>query len=133
MTRKMAHIALVVRDLNRSVDFYTRVLGMHVVSYEAVPEKSVRVAFLRLGEMELELELSCRGGQEDRRYGNRTEAHFPHLAFEVDDVAAGMEKLGRKGVSFENSQPQLIFDSRVCYNTFLGPDGETLEICRRVP
>jgi catechol 2,3-dioxygenase-like lactoylglutathione lyase family enzyme len=131
MIRKVAHVALVARNLARSVDFYTRVIGMKVVSYEAVPEKNVRVAFLELGEVELEI--SCTSGQEERQYGERARSHFPHLAFEVDDVAAGMKELARKGVTFENAKPQLIFDARVCYNTFLGPDGETLEICHRTP
>ncbi len=130
MIRKISHVALTSRNLERSVKFYTEVLGMTVSAMEEVPETDTKAAFLRLGEVEIEI--SCRKGREDGGYADRKLAHFPHLAFEVDDVAAGMKDLARKGVRFDNAEPQLIFQDKVCYNTFRGPDGETLEICRRM-
>jgi hypothetical protein len=50
----------------------------------------------------------------------------------VDDLEASMQDLVRKGVTFDHGQPQLIFEGRFCYNTFRGPDGEILEISRRM-
>jgi catechol 2,3-dioxygenase-like lactoylglutathione lyase family enzyme len=128
--RKMFHIALQVRDLQRSVDFYMKVLGMKLVSYEEVPAEKAHVAFLELAGCEIEM--SCQEGQPEKEFADSSQAHFPHLAFEVDDVEASMKELARKGVSFDHEQPQWIFARRFCYNTFPGPDGEILEISRRV-
>jgi methylmalonyl-CoA/ethylmalonyl-CoA epimerase len=128
--RKVFHIALYVRDLMRSVDFYTKVIGMKVVSFEEVPEDRAKVAFLRLGD--LEMEICCKEGWEEKEFADKAVSHFPHLAFEVDDVAASMRELAAKGVTFDKEQPQLIFEGKVCFNTFPGPDGETLEISRRM-
>ncbi len=129
MIGKMSHVALDVRDLDRSVHFYTSVLGLTVTSKEEVPEHGARVAFLKVGDVEIEV--SCTQGRESREYADRRLSHFPHLAFEVDDVAESMRELARKGVRFEHAEPQLIFQGKVSYNTFPGPDGETLEICHR--
>jgi catechol 2,3-dioxygenase-like lactoylglutathione lyase family enzyme len=131
MVQKIFHVALDVRNLARSVEFYTSVLGMKLVSFEEAAQDKARVAFLRIGECEIEM--SCEEDNENKEFAAATAAHFPHLAFEVDDVSSSMKELSRKGIVFDHDEPQFIFEGTVCYNTFAGPDGEILEISRRVP
>lgn len=128
MIKRIFHIALRVKHLERSMEFYKNVLGMKIVSQENVQDKRISVTFLRFGDCEIEM--FSDGISES--FADDAFTHFPHLAFEVDDVAKAMSELQDRGVVFDHSKPQLIFNQRVEYNTFKGPDGEILEISRRL-
>lgn len=78
------HTMLRVGDLQRSIDFYTRVLGMRVLREHDVPAGGYTLAFLGYGE-ESEttvLELTYNYGVSKYELGTA----FGHLAIEVDDA-----------------------------------------------
>jgi lactoylglutathione lyase len=91
------HTMLRVGDLPRSVDFYTRVLGMRVLRTRDVPEYKYSLAFLGYGEGNAdngaELELTYNYGVD--RYEQGTA--FGHLALGVPDVAAACEQIRAAG------------------------------------
>jgi lactoylglutathione lyase len=121
MLRGVAHIAIQVRDLDRSIRFYTEVLGLRVRRRVRLNE-TTELAFLPLGQVELEL--ICRSGD----YTFATEGIVNHLAFRVDDVAGVLEHLRRHNVELIHEQPlfQQSLGSRLAF--FRGPDGEKLEL-----
>ena len=55
MVNKLDHIGIAVKDLEESVKFYEEVLGLKLQGIETVEEQKVKVAFLPLGDTELEL------------------------------------------------------------------------------
>jgi len=85
------HTMLRVGDLQRSVDFYSRVLGMRVLRTRDVPEYKYSLTFLAFGEGNAEgaaeLELTYNYGVEKYEQGTA----FGHLALGVPDVAASCE------------------------------------------
>ena len=91
------HTMLRVGDLARSVDFYTRVLGMRVLRERDVPEYKYKLAFLGYGtgndEGAAELELTYNYGVEKYELGTA----FGHLALGVPDVAAACERIRGAG------------------------------------
>jgi lactoylglutathione lyase len=91
------HTMLRVGDLPRSVDFYTRVLGMRVLRTRDVPEYKYSLAFLGYGEGNAdngaELELTYNHGVDRYELGTA----FGHLALGVPDVAAACEQIRAAG------------------------------------
>ena len=52
---RIHHVASVVRDIDASIDFHTRVLGLALEQVAEVPSQEVRIAFLTAGDSKIEL------------------------------------------------------------------------------
>jgi lactoylglutathione lyase len=83
---RILHTMLRVGDLQRSIDFYTKVMGMEVLRTTDRPEQKYRLAFVGYGD-------ESRGAVLELTYNYGVEAYdigsgFGHVAIEVDDVAA---------------------------------------------
>ncbi len=92
---RLLHTMLRVGDLQRSIDFYTQVLGMTLLRQKEYPDGKFTLAFLGYGaESEhTVLELTYNWGVESYEIGKG----FGHLAIEVDDVYAATEKMRQMG------------------------------------
>jgi len=112
-----------VRDMDRSVDFYTRVLGMHVEWRQNIRETGGKIAVLKSprGSQRLELNWYPPKGLHARyRQGDELD----HLAFSVRDVDQFLEE--RKGEVKVVLGPYDEGRDRLAYIT--GPDGEWIEL-----
>ena len=91
------HTMLRVGDMQRSVDFYTRVLGMRVLRERDVPEYKYKLTFLGFGagneDGGAELELTYNYGVSSYELGTA----FGHLALGVPDVAAACQRIRDAG------------------------------------
>jgi lactoylglutathione lyase len=94
---KFLHTMLRVGDMQRSVDFYTRIIGMQVLRSRDMPEQKYSLTFLGFGQGNedgsAELELTYNYGVD--RYDLGTA--FGHLAIGVPDVAATCEHIRAAG------------------------------------
>lgn len=92
---RLLHTMLRVGDLQRSVDFYTRVLGMRLLRQSENTEYKYTLAFLGYTE-ESEgavIELTYNWGVDSYEQGNA----YGHIAIEVDDAAEACEKIRQGG------------------------------------
>lgn len=121
MLQKVEHVGIQVRDLDRSIKFYTEVLGLTLRKRVRLNE-TIELAFLPLGESEIEL--ICRSTE----YTFAREGIVNHLTFRVDDVASTLDHLRKHGVELIHQQPLALdaLGSRIAF--FWGPDGEKLEL-----
>ena len=92
---RLLHTMLRVGDLERSIDFYTNVLGMQVLRRTDRPGERYTLAFVGYGDERANavLELTYNYGVE--RYDLGTA--YGHVAIEVDDAAAACEAVRAKG------------------------------------
>ncbi len=95
---RLLHTMIRVKDLDKSIDFYTRLLGMTVSRRQDYPSGEFTLAFVGYGD-ETEaavVELTHNWGQEEP-YDLGT--GFGHLAIGVPDIYGTCEALAAEGVS----------------------------------
>jgi lactoylglutathione lyase len=97
---RLLHTMLRVGDLDRSIAFYTQVLGMKLLSRRDYPEGRFTLAFVgydaRVDERQVggaEIELTHNWGVDKYELGSA----YGHIALEVDDAARACEQVRQRG------------------------------------
>jgi lactoylglutathione lyase len=131
VTFRIRHTMMLVSDLDRSIDFYTRLLGMDVQRIRPNPEKSERVGYLGYGTEDDEypgLELIETGGPGQVK---EMPKWYGHVALYVSDLYKLSEKLKAEGVKF-TLDPQPNRPGSQDHVAFIqDPDGYLLELTER--
>lgn len=98
MIKKIDHIAIAVKDVEKAARFYSEQLGIPVARVEEIPYDRVKVAFIPLGDSEIELvePLDPEGGVA--AFIERRGEGLHHICLEVDDIGAELSALSEKGV-----------------------------------
>ncbi len=111
--KRIHHIALLVNDIEASVSVWRDILGVEPSHISDVPTEAARIAFLPLGESEIEL---VQPTTTDSGLSRFLEKHGPgmhHLCFEVDDIFELTAQLKAKGIQLINEQPKVGEDGRI--------------------
>ena len=92
---RILHTMLRVGDLKRSIDFYTKVLGMKVLRQKDYPDGRFTLAFVGYGDEDKEAVLELTHNWDTAKYelGNG----YGHIALEVDDAHKSCEEVKKRG------------------------------------
>ncbi|MEK9904715.1 MAG: lactoylglutathione lyase [Rhodospirillales bacterium] len=126
---KYLHTMIRVKDLEKSLDFYTRLLGMQELRKKDFPTGDFTLAFVGYGDEvnNTVIELTHNWGQEEPYdLGNG----FGHLALGVKDIYATCEKLANEGVSIPRPPGPMKHGGSVI--AFIeDPDGYKIELIEK--
>ena len=104
---RVDHIALPVADLDRAVEFYTRIMGLHVVKEWRDPPPGVTPHIdLESGQVHLSVFLALREGEDTPRKNLSKIAQFPHVAFQVTAPEDALRRLQEGGYPFDGPVPR---------------------------
>ncbi len=106
MVTKIDHIGIAVKDLNETLRFYEDILGIKCTSKEVVEDQGVRVAFLPIGDTEVELLESTTEDGPIARFIEKRGEGIQHIAFKVDDIEGKIKELEEKGVTMIDKVPR---------------------------
>ena len=106
MIKNINHIAIIVPDLEGAVAFWEGALGLKLARTESVPEEGVDVAFLPIGDSNVELLKPTVADTGVARFLEKRGPGIHHMCFEVDDIEATLAQLREHNVQLINEQPQ---------------------------
>lgn len=112
---KINHIALAVDNIESALAFWQDALGIQLDHIEDVPGQKTRVAFLPVGESELELVQPTDEETGTAKFLRERGPGMHHLCFEVDDIAGMLDELRKKGVRLINQTPIEMEDRRMAF------------------
>ncbi|HNZ15682.1 MAG: methylmalonyl-CoA epimerase [Anaerolineaceae bacterium] len=106
--KKINHVAIVVKDIEKSLEFWETALGLKLHHVEDVPSQASKVAFIPVGESEIELVQPTTEDSGLAGYLEKRGEGLHHLCVEVDDIEAKMQELKDAGVRLINDAPQVL-------------------------
>ncbi len=103
---KVDHIGIAVKNLDETIKFYTDVLGLDLQDTEIVEEQKVKVAFLPIGDTEVELLESTSDDGPIAKYIERNGEGVQHLAFRVENIEEAIAEMQEKGMKMIDEMPR---------------------------
>ena len=112
---KMNHVAIAVEDIENALGFWQDALGIRLDHVEEVPTQKAKVAFLPVGESEVELVQPTDADTGTAKFLATRGPGMHHLCFEVDDIEGMLADLKEKGIRLINEEPMELEGRRMAF------------------
>ena len=131
--KKIEHIGIAVNDITSAAALYEKLLNTTVYKIEDVLSENVKTAFLQCGPNKIELLEATVKDSAIAKFIEKKGPGIHHIAFEVDDIEAEMQRLKREGFILLSDKPKLGADNRlVCFVHPKSAGGVLVELCQEI-
>jgi len=113
--KKINHIAIVVENIEDALGFWRDQLGLELDHVEEVPSQASKVAFLPVGEGEVELVEPTDMASGMGKYLEKRGEGMHHLCIQVEDIEGVLKSLKEKGVRLIDEEPHYLPGRRMVF------------------
>ncbi|MBN1305871.1 MAG: methylmalonyl-CoA epimerase [Anaerolineales bacterium] len=110
--KSIHHVAVVVEDIETSLNFWRDALGLEMTGRRDVPAEAAEIAFLEVGGSEIELVRPTSEESGLARYLAKRGPGMHHLCVEVEDILTLLEKMRDHNIRLINEEPRSGTDGR---------------------
>lgn len=133
MMKKVEHIGIAVKDLEASNDLYAKLLGEKHYKIEEVASEFVKTSFFKVGDNKIELLEATSEESAIAKFIEKRGEGIHHIAFDVEDIYAEMERLSKEGFRLLNTEPKKGADNKlVCFVHPKSANGVLVELCQEI-
>ena len=133
MLINVEHIGIAVRDIAASNDLFSKLLNVQPYKSEAVASEGVTTSFFRVNQTKIELLEATNPDSPIARFLEKKGEGIHHVAFEVENIEAEMERLKAEGFTLLNEVPKRGADNKlVCFLHPKATNGVLIELCQEI-
>lgn len=133
MMKKIEHIGIAVKDLEKSNILFKQLLGKPHYKIEEVDSEGVKTSFFKAGLNKIELLEATNSESPIAKFIKKKGEGIHHIAFEVDNIKLEIKRLEKEGFTILNSKPKKGADNKLV--AFLHPkstNGVLIELCQEI-
>ena len=133
MFQKIEHIGIAVKDAKTSVELFSKLFNAQPYKTETVESENVNTIFFQVGENKIELLEAISTESSIAKFIEKKGEGIHHIAFDVKDIFAEMERLKSEGFIFINDKPKQGADNKLIVFTHpKSSNGVLIELCQEM-
>ena len=133
MFLRLEHLGIAVKDVAAVNDLYGSLFATGPYKQEEVVSEHVKTSFFQLGEAKVEFLEATHPDSAIAKHIEKRGEGLHHVAFEVDDIRAEMERLKFQGFQLLNDEPKMGADNKlVCFLHPKGTNSVLVELCQAI-
>jgi len=130
---RVEHIGIAVQNLETANAVFTRLFGTGPYKAEEVDSEKVNTSFFRVGETKIELLEATHVESPIAKFLAKRGEGVHHIACEVEDIRAEMQRLKEEGFVLLNEDPKPGADNKlVCFLHPKSTNGVLIELCQEI-
>ena len=102
--KRIAHLGIVVKDLDAALNLFTGALPLDLVHTEDY--QGMKIGFIPVGDSSIELLQDVSGSSSIKKFLDNNGEGIHHIAFEVDDIEQAVAELKEKGIRLIDEKPR---------------------------
>jgi methylmalonyl-CoA/ethylmalonyl-CoA epimerase len=131
--RKIEHIGIAVSDIEESNKIFTKIFGKENYKEERVESEGVVTSFFQVGENKIELVAATNEDSPIAKFLSKNREGMHHIAFDVENIEAEMERLKNEGIRILNDKPKKGADNKlICFLHPKDTNGVLIELCQEI-
>ncbi|KUJ60623.1 methylmalonyl-CoA epimerase [Flavobacteriaceae bacterium CRH] len=133
MVNKIEHIGIAVKNMDDANVLFEKLLGVASYKSETVESEGVVTSFFQTGENKIELLMATNPESPIAKFLEKKGEGIHHIAFDVEDIVAEIERLKNEGFVLINEVPKKGADNKLV--AFLHPkntNGVLVELCQEI-
>ena len=131
--KKVDHIGIAVKSFSNSIPLFEKLLNTNSYKTELVESENTNTAFFKQGETKIELLESTDPNGVIAKFIEKRGEGIHHIAFDVEDIEAEMERMKKEGFILLNEKPKKGADNKlVCFLHPKTTNGILIELCQEM-